>query len=225
MEAKIISYDNVNGKGILITKENEKIDFSIDKWNSFDTLPEIGLLVEIDENSFVSPKKDFNKEKLDELKNVKQKYINGSIANGWRLINENEESFIIEEKISSFSYLYCIVLIFLLSIPLGLLFGVFGFVVALIFSIMIARNEKTTTLRGVYNYEKFEINITKDNEFYKKLTIKEDDDVTPPAMFKVVSNSNNKEESKVMQIIIFASSFLIVALVVGFIFIIIKSYL
>lgn len=72
MEAKIISYDNVNGKGILITKENEKIDFSIDKWNSFDTLPEIGLLVEIDENWNLVSKEilkhgDKNAEKIAEL--------------------------------------------------------------------------------------------------------------------------------------------------------------
>lgn len=167
MEAKILLYDKSNGKGTIITKENTKIEFSIDKWNDYDILPEVGSLVTIDDEGFIAPIKDSSKEKLEKLEKVKQKYLNGSIANGWKLINDNEAGFVIEESI--FDYSYCIVLFIILSILLYFLLSFFGCILALIFSIMLAK--KTTTLKGTYDYNAYVIYITKNDEFYKKLTI------------------------------------------------------
>ena len=55
MHAKIATYNSNTGSGLLITTENEKIDFSIDNWADFDILPEVGLLVSINNDGNISP--------------------------------------------------------------------------------------------------------------------------------------------------------------------------
>lgn len=168
MEAKIVSYDSSSGKGILITKENEKIDFSIDKWDDFNVLPNIGLLVEINENNSISPKKDLDKENLIELKTIINDYINNSVAKGWKVINNGETGFVIEE--TTFSFFICIILLIVLSFLLGFLFGIFAPIIALPFSIWFARTKQI--LKGEIDYKYFQVNIYDRGVFMDKLTLK-----------------------------------------------------
>ncbi len=42
---KILFYNEGDGKGILITSGREKINFSIQEWNDFETMPSLGLEV------------------------------------------------------------------------------------------------------------------------------------------------------------------------------------
>lgn len=170
METKIISYDSVNGKGILITEKNEKIDFSIDKWNDFEILPKIGLIVEIDNNGNLLPKKDLDKEKLVELKILIDNYINSSVANGWKVVNNSESGFVLEEK--GFSFFVCIILLIVFSILFSFLMGVFAPIIALPFSIWFSITKRI--LKGIIIYDKFEVDIYEKDKFYKKLTIKKE---------------------------------------------------
>jgi len=40
---KILFYNEQNGNGIAITKENEKIKFNIEEWDNYDVMPKLGL--------------------------------------------------------------------------------------------------------------------------------------------------------------------------------------
>jgi hypothetical protein len=173
MDGKIITYDTATGSGIVITKDNKKVTFSINNWNSFDILPQIGLLITIGYNGDISPIDKINneviKDKLSDLKIKKERYINGSIANGWKLINDNENGFIIEEKI--FSVVKFFLWLFGLSIILVPFFSIFGLVIALILMFALSLPYNKTTLVGVVDKVNCEINITKNEVFYKKLFI------------------------------------------------------
>jgi len=52
---KILFYNEQNGNGIIITKENQKFEFAITSWSDYDTLPSTGLevLLECNENGTI----------------------------------------------------------------------------------------------------------------------------------------------------------------------------
>lgn len=108
MEAKILTYDSSNGTGTLITRENEKKNFSITDWNDFNISPRVGLVVNIDNDKL-------SVQKLALLKIKKEKYINSLIANELKLTNNNEEVFVIEEKFLLSFIIFSIILAFLVS--------------------------------------------------------------------------------------------------------------
>lgn len=104
------------------------------------------------------------KEKLDN-------YLNGSIANGWNLINQNDEGFIIEEK-KDFSLAYYFISVVLATLILTFLFGFFLFWLILIMILFIfVYKGKTTRLYGRINYEENKILILKDGKEYKELKV------------------------------------------------------
>ena len=45
---KILFYNELSGDGILITKDKQKLKFSVENWNDFDTMPVLGLAVSFD---------------------------------------------------------------------------------------------------------------------------------------------------------------------------------
>ena len=45
MNGKILFYNNLDGSGIIITKEKKKLSFSIQEWDDFDIMPSLGLSV------------------------------------------------------------------------------------------------------------------------------------------------------------------------------------
>ncbi len=55
-EAKILFYNESEGKGIIITKEREKYNFYVEDWNDFDIFPKVGLSVtcKLEENRISS---------------------------------------------------------------------------------------------------------------------------------------------------------------------------
>ena len=204
MNAKIMTYDTTNGTGLLITKENEKRNFNINDWNDFDSLPEVGLLVDINDKGTISVQKNtvnLNEEKLEKLNSIKNKYINGSIANGWRLINDNDEGFVIQEsKTSAFMVILWFII---LSSVFSLFLGFYGPLLSLVLIMIINLGRETTTLKGVVNKEEFIIEITKEGKLYKQLSLNKEE------------NINYKNDSKKKLKIVLIS--LVIILVVGFI--------
>lgn len=172
MNAKIITYDTANGTGMLITTENEKKNFNINDWTDFDTLPEVGLLVDINDNGTISLQKkkvNLDEEKLEKLKNIRNKYINGSIANGWKLENENEDGFVIKEKVFNSGMFFLWFIGF--SIAFGFFLGFIGIIIALVITLFTGLAYSTTTLKGIVNKEAFMIEISKDGNPYKQLSV------------------------------------------------------
>ena len=171
MDGKIITYDTATGSGIVITKDNKKVTFSINNWSDFDVMPQIGLLVTIDYRGDIFPKNkiETTTNKLSELIIKKEKYLNSSIANGWKLINDNENGFVIEEKF--FSFVKFFLWLIGLSSILVFFFSIFGLVIALILMFALSLPYNKTTLVGVVDKVNCEINITKNEVFYKKLFI------------------------------------------------------
>jgi len=45
MDGKVLFYNESDGRGIIITPQKEKIEFSVQEWNDFDIMPCTGLLV------------------------------------------------------------------------------------------------------------------------------------------------------------------------------------
>lgn len=171
MDGKIITYDNSIGKGTIITKDNEKIEFTIDKWNDFDNLPKVGHLVIINNEGLIVSQKDLHKEKLTQINVIKEEFLNILIANGWKILNNNLNGFIAEKKdfdILSFLFLFTI-----LSIILSFILGFWGAIIALILIFVLKISYKKTILVGKLDEQYYEIKITKNDKIYKKLIIDE----------------------------------------------------
>ncbi len=47
MYGKILFYNEQNGDGIIITKDNQKIKFNIQEWNDYSKMPSLGLEISI----------------------------------------------------------------------------------------------------------------------------------------------------------------------------------
>lgn len=217
MNAKIITYDTTNGTGILITTENEKRNFNINDLNDFDILPEVGLLVDIDDKGTISVQKNtvnLNEEKLEKLNNIKNKYINGSIANGWRLINNNDTGFVIQETVIPvfmiilYTIFYTVLFIFFFLV----LFPFLHFWALLLSLVLIALidtgiGERITILKGVVNKEKFIIEITKEGKPYKLLSINKEENIN----YNNEPRKNNKLKIILISVfIIFTIGFFII---------------
>jgi len=71
MEGKIAAYSQNEGKGIIITSDNKKIQFSIMEWDDYDNLPEVGKEVE-----FKIDGKTIKNLKFKSEKKEKEKYNN-----------------------------------------------------------------------------------------------------------------------------------------------------
>lgn len=46
LDAKILSFSSVDGKGVLITSQKQRLVFSVNEWDDFETMPALGLEVE-----------------------------------------------------------------------------------------------------------------------------------------------------------------------------------
>jgi len=75
MEGKIATYSQSDGKGIIITSDNKKIQFSVMEWDDYDNLPEVGKEVEfeIDGNSIKNLRFKTDKEEKEEIENIPKK--------------------------------------------------------------------------------------------------------------------------------------------------------
>ena len=68
MYGKILFYNEQNGNGIVITKNNQKLNFNITEWESYDQIPEAGLIV-----SFNRSEDDVTSIKVMDVKEAKKK--------------------------------------------------------------------------------------------------------------------------------------------------------
>jgi len=191
MTAKIATYSSESGEGLLILENNEKMNFSINNWSSFDILPSIGLVVEVKENGDIFFKKnnhtnrgsDLIKEKTDLrtlLIKKKDTYLNNAIAEGWKVSSNNSEGFVLIFP-NSFSASKFIGWSLGLGLIFGLIFGGYGLLIAIILAIVIALPKNKATLKGAINYKKSVVIITKNDKEYALLNAFDDKKV----------NSNN----------------------------------
>ncbi|KAB7891553.1 hypothetical protein [Poseidonibacter ostreae] len=110
----------------------------------------------------------------EELQTKINNYLNKSISNGWNLVNQNKEGFVIELK-SPFSlgrYFVAVGLttfIFaILSLLLGFFISILGLIISSIVYIFVFRS-RTIRLNGVIQHNENKVVIFKNNSKYKEI--------------------------------------------------------
>jgi hypothetical protein len=172
MEGKVIRYDGAKGDGSIILKEGNVLEFSIKDWSSFDTLPSIGLAVSIDDGKIYPTnikQSENDSPAKTKLINKRDEYINGSVANGWKVESINDLGFVITN--SQFEWSTFVVWTFVVSIPLVFVFGIYGVPIAAVISYFITTSTGDYTLQGAMNYEDGNIVIKKNGKHHKTLGI------------------------------------------------------
>lgn len=146
MNGQIAVYDTTKGSGIIILENKEKIAFDITQWNDAD-VPKLYDEVFVENTEGVLSIKKVIKvlsddEKLENL----FKLIEPNFRKiDFKVETSNKNQIVLfqeEEKEETFGIFRFIIFTFIFTLGLWLLFGVFGFFVALIVSFFLSKTKK-----------------------------------------------------------------------------------
>lgn len=179
MEGKIVNFDKATGKGTIVSLSGESIEFEAKQWGSFEEMPEIGLLVEIDQSTerIRAKTKSQSEDITSKLIAKRDDYLNRSSVNGWTIETINDQGFVIKNH--EFSYSGFILYLFLAWLLFAVLMGFFVPKMFLIFSIIpaaicafiAAKSAGNYTLYGKIDYENRTIIITKKGKVFQELKV------------------------------------------------------
>ena len=96
-EGKILFYNEQKGKGIIMTPDKEKLTFTIDEWDDFETMPAAGLLVELhkdeaNQSARISPEKPQKKEEEQKRHRYKNQELTETEEEVNSLLNDSANS-------------------------------------------------------------------------------------------------------------------------------------
>ena len=171
MEGKVVNFDKSTGKGTIVSVRGESIDFEAKQWGSFEVMPEVGLLVEIDRSTGgVRAKTKSEPEDItSKLIAKRDDYLNRSSVNGWKVETINEQGFVIKNHEFSYSSFFLYLVIAL--VIFGFFFGIGAIIPASIVAFVAAKSTSNYTLYGKMDYENGTIVITKKGKVFQELKV------------------------------------------------------
>lgn len=179
MEGKIVNFDKNTGKGTIVSVSGESVDFEAKQWGSFEVMPELGLLVEIDQSTggVRAKTKSQSEDITSKLIAKRDDYLNRSSVNGWTIETINDQGFVIKNHEFSYSgfiaYLFLAWLLFtiLMSFFVPRMLLIFAIIPAAVVAFIAAKSAGNYTLYGKMDYENRTIVITKKGKVFQELKV------------------------------------------------------